>query len=544
MRIWVFTVLAAGCMAWGQAPVERVGGRINLPTSKEINGVVPGGPQQLGSLPVSMAVSPDGRWVVTVNGGYGSYESKYAQSLAVLDTLTGKVVDSPDLRTVRDSPQVLFSGLAFSADGTKLYGSIDSATDPEGKKGTGSGVQVYSFKDGVLARERILKIAPAKLAQGKTTKLYATGGGHLGLPYPASIAVIPTRCSKAHPCQDQNVESILVAGSLADDVLLMDARSGQITTRFDVSEGPVVPGTYPIAVAVSRDGTKGYVALWNASEVVELDLVKGTVGRRLALLKPTEAVRPGSHPVALEMSADGKAMYVALSNRDAVAAVDLESGKFALKGYFDTRLPGQSFYGAQPEALALSADGNRLYVANMGADAVAVIDTRKLTKRAVAKGMIEPEGFVPTEWLPMGVRVTGDKLYVTTGKATGTGPNNFTQRSTPEVAKNTAFLRDFTYIPTLLHGSIATIPEMTVEQQLRGMTAAVLADNRMRAEQEKIHWAQGVMGSAQAGPIKHVIYIIRENRTYDQILGDLTANGKTGGQWGRQPDDVRQQDHT
>ena len=70
---------------------------------------------------------------------------------------------------------------------------------------------------------------------------------------------------------------------------------------------------------------------------------------------------------------DGQTMYVALGNRDAVAAVDLSHGGYKLRGFFDARLPGQSFYGAQPEALSLSADGSRLYVADMGSDAVAVI---------------------------------------------------------------------------------------------------------------------------------------------------------------------------
>ena len=105
---------AAGVAQAQQAPVEKPGGHIDLPSSKQIGGVVPGLPQQLSSTPVAMAVSPDGRYVVTVNGGYGSYESSYDQSLAVLDTRTGKVQDFPDARTSGRSGQVLFSGLAFS----------------------------------------------------------------------------------------------------------------------------------------------------------------------------------------------------------------------------------------------------------------------------------------------------------------------------------------------------------------------------------------------------------------------------------------------
>src|ERR1022692_3895386 len=73
---------------------------LDLPTSKQLIGPIPGHPQRLNSLPMSMAVSPDGHYVVTVNAGYGTFESQYEQSLAVLDTRTGAVTDFPDARTL------------------------------------------------------------------------------------------------------------------------------------------------------------------------------------------------------------------------------------------------------------------------------------------------------------------------------------------------------------------------------------------------------------------------------------------------------------
>ena len=85
--------------AWAQQTMDLdASGRLNLPSSKQL-GAAPGEPQRLNSLPMSMAVSPDGRYVVTVNAGYGTFESQYEQSLAVMDTQTGKVVDFPDERT-------------------------------------------------------------------------------------------------------------------------------------------------------------------------------------------------------------------------------------------------------------------------------------------------------------------------------------------------------------------------------------------------------------------------------------------------------------
>ncbi len=689
MGLWLRGGLVAAALGIAGTVMVR-GQGIDLPTSKQISGAVPGDPQRINGLPMSMAVSPDGRWVVTVNAGYGTYESRYMQSLAVVDTRTGKVVDSPDERTLVGARQTLYSGLAFSGDGRQLYGSVGSLSDPEGKRtgDTGSGVVVYGFADGRLTRERVIKIPLQTLAGGRRTKLIGDVLGGVGVPFPAGIAVVPgvgggseasvekrglrsaqkdkqegngkdkqkstdkdkqkstdkdkqkstgkdkqkstgkdkqksTGKDKQKSTGDdkqpsdsdgavvgeavrgqgtankeQRAERLLVADNLSDDVLLMDAGTGKIVTRFDLSESDAVPGTYPVAVAVAQDGRRGYVALWNASEVVELDLVGGKVGRKLPLLKPVGETVAGTHPCALEFSPDGRTMYVALANRDAVAAVDVSSGKkdlgaFAVRGYFDTRLPGQSYFGAEPEAMAVSADGRRLYVGNAIQDAVAVIDTTKLTAGAAKKGFVEPIGFVPTEWMPMSMGVAGGKLYVATAKGRGTGPNNFAQKRTEETKGNRRFQSSSSYIGTLLYGSVAAMDTTAMEREMPRWTAQVMEDNRMKAAEERIRFAGGDGGAEDSGgeagssaapqngrkksesgasaersggeagssaapqndsksggteiganasrtsaekgtegfpgPIRHVIYIIKENRTYDQVFGDLEQGGRAVG---------------
>jgi DNA-binding beta-propeller fold protein YncE len=490
--------LAMGGVVWGQKELD-------LPSSKSL-GVVPGGPQRLNSLPMSVAVSPDGRWVVTVNAGYGTFESGYMESLAVMDTTTGKVEDFPESRTAAKAKQTLYSGLAFSGDGRHVYASMGSIADPEGLKegDSGSGVVVYGFDAGKIVPERMLKIPLQTLAPGRMTKLIGGEDGGVGVPFPAAIAVLPGA-----------PERVLVADNLSDDALLMDVGSGKVLTRFDLAESDAVPGTFPVALALSKDGKRAFVGLWNASEVVELDLVKGTVGRKVSLMKPTDVVRPGSHPCALAMSPDGRALYVALANRDAVAAIDVEKGGFAVKGYFDTRLPGQTYFGAEPDAVAVSGDGRRVYAGNMGSDAVAVLDTAKMTPRAVKQGLVEPVGFVPTEWMPTAMAMgAGDKLYLSTAKGRGTGPNDFSQNPA-EQANRTGAARPHTYIANLLHGSLAVLEMKTVEAQLPMYTDEVLVSNRMKAAAETIPFHAG------SSPIKHVIYIIKENRTYDQLFGDL-----------------------
>ncbi len=403
---------------------------IDLSTSKQLIGEIPGHPQRLNSLPISMAVSPDKRYVVTINAGYGTFESQYDQSLAVLDTQTGTVADFPDDRTpARQAKQTLYSGLAFDHDGSHLYASMGSITDPTGeKKGdTGNGIVVYSFHSGKIAPERFIPLPLQQLAPGHKTRLIDERDGDKGIPFPAAIAVVGA----------PGTEKLLVAGNLSDDVLLVDPTNGQIVHRFDLAESDAVPGTYPIALAIAPDGQHAYVALWNASEIVELDLARGTIGRKLTLLKPTSAVAPGTHPSAFEFSPDRKTLYVALANRDAVAAINISLGKFFVKGYFDTRLPGQSYFGAEPVALAVNADGSRLYAANMASDAVAVLDTAKLNGKEAKQGFVEPIGFVPTEWMPISMTYSGGKLYIATDKGRGTGPNNMPQGQTAEMkAKN------------------------------------------------------------------------------------------------------------
>ena len=596
--VYLAAMAILGGLPYGWAQDGGPQKAIDLPTSKQILPPVPGGPQRVNSLPISMAVSPDKRYVVTVNAGYGTYESRYMQSLSVVDTKTGKVEDFPDDWTVVGAKQTLYSGLAFSKDGSRIYASLGSETDPagDGAKKMGSGVIVYGFHEGKITRERMLKIPMQQLAPGRKTLLMGSGGGDKGVPFPAAIAVIggmggvhPTLRDKAAkdgapghsgaPGHDGasgrdgvsgrsgatglGVEKLLVAGNLSDDVWLMDATTGAIERRFDLSEMEAVPSTYPIALAVTKDESRAFVALWNASEVVELDLKKGTVGRKLPLLKPTVSTAAGSHPVVMEIAPDEATMYVALANRDSVAAVNLAKGQFALKGYFDTRLPGQSYFGAEPDALAVSADGRRVYVGNAASDAVAVLDTTKLKGKTASRGMVEPVGFVPTEWMPTAMTLLGGKLYVATAKGKGMGPNNFPQRVTPETKARYGKSK-FTYIGTLIYGSVASVDVAAMESDLPKLTAEVLESNRMKAAEERIEFAPEVVARRKAdssaalrndntkdrndntrersentkepnnkqswsGPIKHVIYIIKENRTYDQVFGDLEQDGKRVG---------------
>ncbi|MGB9145999.1 MAG: beta-propeller fold lactonase family protein, partial [Acidobacteriaceae bacterium] len=254
--------------------------------------------------------------------------------------------------------------------------------------------------------------------------------------------------------------------------------------------------------------------LWNGSAVAQLDLRTGRVVQRLRLLPPKRDVDPSSHPIAMTLSPDGRRLYVAIANRDAVAAIDVSGHRMHLTALYDTRLPGQTLFGAMPDAVAVSPDGSTLYVANSGSDAVALIDLRA---PATTQASPSPIGFIPTEWYPTALAVDAAHLYVATAKGTGTGPNDFPQPKAAHPAPDQTHRLDRprTYIPTLLHGSLATINIAQARANLDDLTRQVVDSNMMHAAQKTVAFRNG------GDPIKHVIYIIKENRTYDQILGDL-----------------------
>ena len=177
----------------------------------------------------------------------------YKRQLAVLDTQTGAVTDFPDDRTPGSAKQTLYSGLAFSSDGNHVYASMGSESNPagDGKAATGNGVVVYGFNEGKIAPERFIPLPLQQLAPGKKTKLLGGVDGDKGVPFPAAIAVVALG----------GAEKLLVADNLSDDVLLLDPLSGAIEKRFDLSESDAVPSTYPIALAVSKDGERAFVAV-------------------------------------------------------------------------------------------------------------------------------------------------------------------------------------------------------------------------------------------------------------------------------------------
>nr|MDP9147943.1 phosphoesterase [Acidobacteriota bacterium] len=153
---FVFTGMAAGQQS------------TRLPNGTTVIAPVPGAPQRTNGFPETIALSPVGRYAALLNNGYGTAESGLKQSIAILDLQTNAVADFPEERLGENAHQSYFVGLAFGSDGTHLYASMGSLSDPTGEHAgnTGNGIAVYRFEQGKLTVDRFFKIAPQPVPTG------------------------------------------------------------------------------------------------------------------------------------------------------------------------------------------------------------------------------------------------------------------------------------------------------------------------------------------------------------------------------------------
>jgi DNA-binding beta-propeller fold protein YncE len=453
-------------------------------------GEVPGTPREINNLATAAAVSPDGRFAVFLHSGFGSDSEDGKQSLSVLNLETDKLSDFPDNRLPHNARQTYFLGLAFSLDGKHLFASMASYTDPLGKKesSTGNGIAVYSFDNGKVTAERFLPISPrTSVPQGKVRRTEFND-----VTYPAGLSVGSVG----------GEEKILVACNNSDEAVLLNSSDGKIVYRFDLSTYKRIPASLPYTTVISNDGKWGFVSLWNASTVAKLDLTRGRVVQKIPLSKPSTAFAGGSHPTALLLNKENSVLFVALTNRDQVVALDPRNGKtlYALS----TKPSGQTYGGSDPQSLALSPDEKTLFSANAISDSVSVFDL----------AIHRAAGFIATEWYPTVVVATSRDLLIASAKGHGAGANSKSTGKKPDGRPQ------YPYVLGLIRGSLARLPLADIPGHLAAYTKEVAERNTSRGNTDRVLFASG------ENKIRHVIYIIKENRTYDQVFGDLgVGNG-------------------
>jgi DNA-binding beta-propeller fold protein YncE len=272
---------------------------------------------------------------------------------------------------------------------------------------------------------------------------------------------------------------LAVAGDLANAVAFVDASTGAMRRIVQV-------GRHPAALAYASDGRTLYVADRAESFVDAIDVAAGRVRTR---------IRVGLHPAALLR--DGARLYVADSDDDDVAVIDLANGRVVQRARLPFALRG--VVGDSPNALTLA--NRRLYVACGAANAVAVF--------RVAGGRLTALGAIPTGWYPTAVAIEGPAHALLI--ADGFGESGHANPVFRPTSRNG-------YVADNIVGAIRRVPIPTDAELRAGLTTVA----SLGAPYAQSSPSPDPIVRAN-GPIKHVIYIIKENRTYDQVLGDVAG---------------------
>ena len=457
------TILAATRIAHYDQPGTK-GNKTRLVNNWTIT---PAGTQTLlGDLPLNSVLSPDGRFLLVSNDGAG------IQSLQVVSTATNRVVQTIPYTV----PNGVFVGLAYSPDGAHAYAA------------SGGSDVVHTFD--VLSGGTL---APAGDVTIGTTK---------DNPFPTGLSISPDGAT------------LYVANNLANNVSIVSTKTKTVT-------GTVAIGTYPYTTLVSRDGKTVYATNWGDNTVSVINA---------SSKKVTATIPVGKHPSAMAFGPKG-ILFVADSNSDAISVVDTASKQTVRT--ISVSLFKNAPLSSSPEGLVVDKDNQYLYVVNAGNNDVVVVALNG------NKGPEKVLGQIPTAWYPTSVTMGKDgSLRVTNAKGRGAGPNdkkygpNPTRKNPPIVDGITGYNDGYCnctfdqYSGSMIVGTLSTIPapgkgllELYSDQVKRndhvGDTSVLQRDAG-----NPIPLPGGV------SPIKHVIYIVKENRTYDQVFGDLpVGNG-------------------
>jgi DNA-binding beta-propeller fold protein YncE len=462
--------------------------------------VAPAGLQvSLDTLPLNMALTPDARSVLLTNDGWGNQDGERGL----------QVVDLASRQSIRvEIPH--FFGLALAPTGDRVFVS-------DGDTGT---ISALRLQDGAWRPEA------APIA-------HLTG-------YPTGLAV------------SHDGSHLYVVG-------LTDNRLHSIDLGTNTVHAADVPiGNFPYTVILSADDQRAYVSSWglnnnnpistlvpplpppdpNAetrSSVASVDLTDPDTPKLIkyapiarSLSVDARTIFGGSHPSAMALSPDGRWLYVAATNMDLLVVLDSTTLDLVAEvplNPFETGPLATQLQGFSPDALAVRADGRRVYVADAGINAVEVVDVDP------AIPAFTPKGFIPVGWYPSALALGVDgTLYVANAKGAGVGPNIGDPLGDPRY-----------YIGRVIRGSLSIIGDVDAYDLAAG-TDLVRDLNGFRPVQ--VQWSDGSpdqgtvqrgspipidYGSAASDKIKHVVFILKENRTYDQVFGDLpVGNGDPG----------------
>ncbi len=401
------------------------------------------------TFPMTLVMHPDGKDLFILNAGYTP------PSVIIMSTQDPK-------QAMRVALDDAWLGLALNKAGNRFY-------VPEGNLGT---VREFSYEGG--------RVKP--LREFRLFSIDATKKGVARLPrteYLGDAALSP------------DGKWLYVANLQANVVHAIGLEKGDTSLKFPV-------GRHPYRLLATAD--KLYVSNWGGTSISVLERATG---------KQLSTFATGPHPTDMLLR-EGR-LYVACSNTNFVYVHDAESG--AVREQISVALHPKAPPGSTPNALALSPDGRRLYVANADNNVVAVV--------SVGEQAASVEGFIPTGWYPTALAVSHDgrRLYVANGK----GERSYPNASEGPQPNRRNYSNVPGYVGRLQKGSLSIV-DAPEETQLKILTKRALANSPYRDELLENAEGPGTVIPTKPGggsPLKHVIYIIKENRTYDQVFGDI-----------------------
>ncbi|MCA6451211.1 MAG: bifunctional YncE family protein/alkaline phosphatase family protein [Chitinophagaceae bacterium] len=382
------------------------------------------------------------------------------QSIQLIDPFSEKVLDNVII------PKSWY-GLQFSADEKTLYASA----------GNDNWITEYAVENKKLVLKDSIKLGdkwPNKIS-------------------PAGIAV------------DDAAHLMYVVTKDDRSLYIVDLVTKKVQQQYSL-------GGEAYACVLSPDRKELYISCWGCDKIYVFDTGKKNV---------TSEIQVGDNPNELCLSKNGKYLYVANSNDNSVSVINVAQRR--VLEVLNAALYPDAPNGSTTNGLALSDNEKTLYIANADNNCVTVFDVSD-------PGQSKSRGFILVGWYPTNVKVVGKKLFVSNGKgfssmANPYGPNPFINRQ--QVVYQQGDLNkpiDVQYIAGLFKGTMTVLEEPT-DKQLSVYSQVVYRNTPYNKLKELL--AQGEDGNpiprkvGDQGPIKYVFYVIKENRTYDQVLGDI-----------------------
>jgi YVTN family beta-propeller protein len=446
--------------------VDSAGRKVLLPNGWTLTPAA-GNALPLGDLPLNIAVSPSGKYVAVTNNGQST------QTLQLIDVAAEKVLDTVVI------PKS-WLGLKFSADNKFLYASGGNDN-------------------------RILKYAVNPEPTTGRPGLVLTDSLLLGKKWPEKIS--PTGLEI-----DDKKGLLYVVTKDNNSLYILDLATRSVVQRFDL-------GGEAYKCLLSWDRKELFITCWGCDRLLVFDTEKRSFSGEVAV---------GDNPNDLCLTKNGRWVFVANANDNSVSVIDIRGRKVVET--LNAALYANALPGSTTNALALSSDEKTLYVADADNNCLAVFDVSH-------PGEGKSKGFIPVGWYPTAVQVLRGKIWVANGKgftslANPHGPSPIARRQEVNYQQGDLHrMQPVEYIAGLFKGTMSIIPEPD-EKQLARFSQQVYQNTPYSKDKETM--AMGEAGNpipmkvGDGSPIKYVFYVIKENRTYDQVLGDIKeGNGDT-----------------